>query len=453
MGKNHSVNDVCGFFWNIEKKYNLLNRSINGIYIWQALRIDVYYKLTAKIGLFTPPAPPRKKTIMGRALKLLTEFYYFVFNNPFLKTKNTDTAVLLHPRKISRQDIYSSSLLKEFKRINKDIYIFDVMGSPENDYVTFDPYKKAAHIWAVINKKYISLSPADLEVIKNIEQEIYSEYAVRLDLLPLIKYNIINFKFLLAVYRKFLRQKKVKKLYVVVGYVNTPLIAAAKSVNTEVIELQHGIITKYHLGYSYPDKGNIHYMPDKLLCFGKYWYESTPLPSNTKTAVLGAPFILEPGKKYSAQKEKNSVLFVSQGVIGEKLFNFALQTAKILPSYNIKFNPHPSENYNDYEKLFSENTLKNFSLTEKKYNIFELLAMSEYQAGVFSTTLFEGMVLNTKIILIDMAGSEYMAPVIEKKDAILVKTPEELALKINTAGLAANISDYYAQPADKITDL
>ena len=53
---------------------------------------------------------------------------------------------------------------------------------------------------------------------------------------------------------------------------------------------------------------------------------------------------------------------------------------------------------------------------QKKYNVsivtnvdlYEYLAKSEYQAGVFSTALYEGVEFNCKTILLKLPGIEYM---------------------------------------------
>ena len=76
-----------------------------------------------------------------------------------------------------------------------------------------------------------------------------------------------------------------------------------------------------------------------------------------------------------------------------------------------------------------------------------LLAGAGIQVGAFSTTLFEGMALGTKTVVIEMPGSEYMRPAIERGDVLFVRDVEELIAKIDAAPLAADPDYYYAEPA------
>jgi hypothetical protein len=71
---------------------------------------------------------------------------------------------------------------------------------------------------------------------------------------------------------------------------------------------------------------------------------------------------------------------------------------------------------------------KKLNYLEKKHNIkvvtdinlYEQLANSEFQAGVFSTALYEGIEFNCKTILLDLPGIEYMDNFIEKYKPILI---------------------------------
>ena len=89
----------------------------------------------------------------------------------------------------------------------------------------------------------------------------------------------------------------------------------------------------------------------------------------------------------------------------------------------------------------------NFSISHRTPNIFALLAGAGIQVGAFSTTLFEGMALGTKTVVIEMPGSEYMRPAIERGDVLFVRDVEELIAKIDAAPLAADPDYYYAEPA------
>ena len=56
----------------------------------------------------------------------------------------------------------------------------------------------------------------------------------------------------------------------------------------------------------------------------------------------------------------------------------------------------------------------------KNINLYKQLATSEFQAGVFSTALYEGVEFNCKTILLDLPGIEYMDKFIEEYNPILI---------------------------------
>ncbi len=450
MGKKElSVKDICEFIWQLEDKYNLLDWKIDNVCIWQVLRMQVYYSLTQKTGVFQNPHPSANKNFFQKITKLSNNLISYLMKNPFLRKKDPSHLLIPHPRKINGKDIYSEQLMKELKG---DVLIIDHNESTINSALTLDFYYTKAYIKAKMFSKLYTFQKHDLERIKKIEDEIKEVFKITFPLENIFKVQLLKFKNLYTTYINLLKKRDIKGVFIVVAYAKTHIIAAAKSLGIKVVELQHGTITRYHLGYSYPSRLKIHYSPDILLVFGKYWSDTTDLPLNTKPIIIGAPYIESLSKKYNKEKEKNSIVFCSQGVIGERIFNFAYEVAEKLPKYTIYFNLHPSELLSDYKRLLLQKTkkLSNFKLVYKEPNIFELLAKSEYQAGVFSTTLFEGIALKTKIILIDLPGVEYMEPLCEKEKVISFKVPEEFVAEFHKGKLITNYKYFYDTPAKSI---
>src|SRR5690606_28971419 len=59
------------------------------------------------------------------------------------------------------------------------------------------------------------------------------------------------------------------------GSGNQAMIAGARDIGAKVVELQHGIISRFHLGYSWPGRPSVAYAPDELWCFGDFWGGTT----------------------------------------------------------------------------------------------------------------------------------------------------------------------------------
>ena len=143
-----------------------------------------------------------------------------------------------------------------------------------------------------------------------------------------------------------LKWLKPKKILLVVSYGFGPLVCAASTLRVPVVELQHGVITKEHLGYSVPSGMTRKLFPDYLLLFGNYWKEtmdSFPLPPE-RLITLGYPYFEEMIRENSLIQKEKHIIVVSQGTIGNELSKFILKLALMIDdTYKIVYKLHPGE--------------------------------------------------------------------------------------------------------------
>ena len=148
-------------------------------------------------------------------------------------------------------------------------------------YVIYKIYAKFFHFKLLTDK--------DVNLINSIENDIYENLKIRIHLKVRIKSEIKKFLLLEKLYLKILKTLNIQHVILVVGYLKPYLISARKKLGIKTYEMQHGIITKYHLGYSYPNNDYVQYSSDYLLTFGDYWIETTPIASNTLFICLWSP--------------------------------------------------------------------------------------------------------------------------------------------------------------------
>jgi hypothetical protein len=436
----YSVKNICQFFWQAEQKHKLFEDTSTQLH-WLPFRFRFYYYITETIGLFEK-AHPVKNTKAQKMDNFLRSIRAF-FCSPFFRSIHQNVLVP-SSRKINGADIYSERVIG-LHGGNLSIIDSALHGFDQESDLNFDVFNFVVKFIAQI------LSPAyQLILIKNtnlvsVLDEFVAEFKLdKNKVYKLYAQTYLRFKFSSFFLFVFFKLKSVKRLYIVCAYLRMDYVFAAKRAGVEVIELQHGTITPYHLGYSYPSKPSLIVFPDQLWCFGKFWSESTSMPKGTKFKVIGAPYInrLAAGVK-GINNKKFGVVFNSQGVVGTKIFNFALNVAELMPALEVIFRLHPSEELSKYDNLLKESRRQpsNFLLSHKSPNIFELMASYEYVSGVFSTTLFEAMYLGLKIILIDDVGVEYMESSIERGEAIVVKTPSDFVQVFMTSKVADG--EYY----------
>ena len=260
-------------------------------------------------------------------------------------------------------------------------------------------------------------------IVERLSKEVNERTDNFLDIKKILISNTKQFIPTYSFYLKLLKRTKAKKIYLIVSYGRGELIKAANDLNIEIIELQHGTFSKYHLGYSFPNGNNKAYLPTKFYAWNKYWKDLINFPLQLDNVIIYPFQYLEiEKKKYTyIKKQKNSLLILSQGGITESILSRIIENNTYFQKFNITFKLHPNE-YHMISKY------KNLIYLQKKYNakvvtnidLYEYLAKSEYQAGVFSTSLYEGVEFNCKTILLDVPGIEYMDKFIENYNPIII---------------------------------
>lgn len=435
---NHiSIKQASKTLWEIESKKKLIDLNISGVKIWQLSRYQVFNLLLKELGIFGQ-AHTEKHSLSDKLKVIPSIFVNSIFKNPFL-SKEIDILIFDHPRKINVEDkyvdIYTENLIKEMnlKNINYEVIEMDYLRKHwsdrrDNKRSYYDFYYIKSLNGRLKNK--ITLTPLEEQIIEEIEKDIQLQFNVSLPLIQLFKKLIKDFKLQYRFYTDLLKYKNPQEIYVVVSYGYQSLIAAAKNQNIKVIEIQHGVITPYHLGYSFPNSRKIDYYPDEIYLFGDFWKKSTyfPLPEN-KLIPYGFPFLTKQLNRYKKNIKKKQIIFLSQGTIGKRLSEFAEKLAS-KTNYNIIYKLHPGEFDRwkaVYPALNRAKKYNNFQIVDhSNIELYELLSSSEIQIGVYSTAIFEGITLGCKTVLVNLPGIEYMENLIKHKLVTVIDNDEEL---------------------------
>jgi len=442
-----SVSDICEAFFDLEERYNLNYQKIQGCYAWQLIRMHLYYDITRKTQMFG--APQQKSLSIFDKVKSFTPFFKnSLFHNPFSGKYSKDILIFDHPRKVIFDgeycDIYSNFLVD----LLKEDYSFEVLEAPYiNQHFTkkqkYIKYTDRIDLGSYVYKKFnkVEFSPEEKELILKVQKELENTFNIKLNILWMLTTHILNFKHDFKKYVELFEKRKPKMIFVVVSYENLSIVAAAKSLGIEVIELQHGTITDYHLGYSYPEKtrlnGEIPYFPDKILTFGDYWINDETCPISKENIIpIGFSYFEYQSRDYiDMDPIENQVLFISQGVIGKYLSQIAFEFAKSQKDFKIIYKLHPGEYATwreNYPELVEASTFANFEVIDSsEIPLYELMAKSNYQVGAFSTAIYEGLMFNCKTFIVDVPGTEYLNDLIEKNYVFKIRDVDELIDNFN----------------------
>jgi hypothetical protein len=231
----------------------------------------------------------------------------------------------------------------------------------------------------------------------------------------LMKRELSRFLYLLPRVRRILTDAAPKLLVEVVWYtrMNKVFNVAARELGIPILELQHGTISPYHHGYSFPKGVSVKAVPDYIAVWGEFWKQQCglPIPSD-QIVVTGFPFyesnvpILRRAKRSGAH-----ILVVSQGTIGralaEAIANIASEPS--LRDVTFHFKPHPSESALVSERyaVLSQNPNVRIVFGPGSDSLEDLFQLCDTQIGVYSTALVEGMRFGLRTIIYQLQGWEY----------------------------------------------
>ena len=270
----------------------------------------------------------------------------------------------------------------------------------------------------------------------NVKRELEEAFDLDINLEWVFTIHILNFTYDYRKYTELFKKRKPKMIFVVVAYENQAIVAAAKDLGITVVELQHGTITDYHMGYSYPEKtrlnGEIKYFPDKILTFGDYWINEDTCPISHENIIpIGFPYFEAQSKDFiNIPANDNQILFISQGVIGKYLSKLAYEIAGKLKDYRIIYKLHPGEYATwkqNYPELLEASKNDNFEVIDNsEIPLYKLFAQSGYQVGAFSTAIYEGLMFNCKTFILDVPGVEYLSDLINRNYVFKITDASDL---------------------------
>lgn len=413
----HSLSKVCEIVWNVERTHRLLELELDGVKCWQSGRMRLFYQLCETAGLYERP----HDKVAGLA-KTFRQLWNTVAHNPFLTPRGADVLVVPHERTKrvggDLADIYSADYVDALKTTGKRVVVLERAttfghldaprggGNPRTDALSL----LNALCRTVVPSPFISEEKAAR--IEAVENELDTIFGIRFELKTRLVQETRRFKAHFRSWRRLLLHLQPKEVVVVVGYGLTPLIGAAKDMGIPVTEIQHGVIGRYHMGYSYPDLDRpLAYFPDRFLSWGPYWTKNVhfPLPESA-IEYIGFSYFRTARMSYQqVEKVPKRIVVISQGTIGPALADLLWRNRGALESYDVHYKLHPGEykRWRSYEGLVALSALPNVEILQAA-DLYRLMAEAEFQIGVYSTALYEGIAFGCRTVLCDLPGIEYM---------------------------------------------
>ena len=435
--KVKTIKDLCEFIWYLEDKYNLLDFEIDNVKVWQYLRMEIYYLMAEELGVLDQ----RNKSQQSISVLIKNSFSLFknmFIANPFLTLNNQkDVLVFTHNRskKIEDkfEDIYTQFLVTDLRNSNKSFLCFEkpfqgIHIRERDSNVMYLDFILSASI--LYGKLYRIKDKDSLGLIRKVEKEIDNATTNSIDLISLFKRNIGRYKLGNKLYLRLFKKIKPKVIYSVASYSYLgDMICAARTLGIRTIELQHGVISKYHMGYSFLKKQKLLYYSDVFYSWGNFWNKSV---ENTFDEVKsnGFQYFRDRSELYKNTLKENKILILSQTALGEKIMNETLKFVVMFSEFQILYKLHPEE-YKMYKKYPSYSKLASYKniIFVEECNLYEIMSKSKIQIGVFSTALYEGLGLSCNTFLYNLNGQEYMRDLIDSGHAKVLSVDIDVSSK------------------------
>lgn len=376
-------------FFEMERKFKLFTlRDKYGVPIWDILRFDIYLYYTFNEGNLNIK---HKKTAFSKKMLILLvglpKVVLSFFHTLFIKA---DVLIFEHPRykaNGSTIDFATENIYKIEKEKKIAIAKYKALDKHSHyiEYDFCDLFIKHLH------KKEL--------VDNNIKSYIYKAIdSLNIEPLPV---NFIDdvyntFQAETKFYSWLFKTKKNKRVILNRDGIKKGLLYAAKNLGIKVYEVQHGMFSKNHLAYSYPNIVEKYsediIVPNILFTFDIMWGKGINVPFNC-IPIGNSYFALD--KEYKQKINNNiyreSILIISSKVHAAYMRDITLKLIKQHSDISIVYKLHPNEyaNYEDYISIFK--AYKNIRVVANELSIKELLVNTKLVVLINSTILYEAL--------------------------------------------------------------
>ena len=420
---------------DIEDKLRLFEATIDGVRFWEYVRAP----LIQSIHEYTL----RQRGHFGKGPTLFKRMKYLIFSfakiwkNPIF-SRRKDIVFISSPRRVLKKDGYWWDIYTDFLMENLNLSYtaiehninFEHRNPPKTRNLWyFDFQNSLIYLAEKLGLFQVSLNNDDKILLYKIRKQITQSIGLDIDVQKIAERHLGYRKIRIPYFRFVLKRIRPKVIVLLTSYGKEDLIEPAKSLHIPVIELQHGVINRYHPGYSFPKKKHQKTtFPDLLFTFGDYWSESVEYPIDDKDVVsVGYPYLDEERIMYSKLKKKKQILVISQWTIGEDISKFTAELSKVKDlGYDIIYKLHPSE-YTDWQTKYPWLVGTGVKVIhDSKKSLYKLFAESEIQIGVYSTAVFEGLAFGLQTYIPDLYGAETTEGLVKEGVAVKVASAEEL---------------------------
>ncbi|WP_229005867.1 glycosyltransferase [Roseibium aggregatum] len=394
---NLSYSEIFDRIIDLEKKLDLLNYEIGGIYPWELIRATVLEQIMMGLGLWsTHFAPEKKVSKLYLGKKIISE------------APKAERLIFEFPRKgdIDRKTAHIRSDDDVVVEYPQD-YGYSI-GSylPGNIYPIDEFWEKTKELKLSHSQRYKSdvLGPA-----------FRDEFGLDLDFKKIVESRLLKFKKEYEFWSRIFDGQKFGEIIIPSAYWSAGICCAGKNGGAMISDLQYALITPLHPTNSF--SGKVKYTPDKIYVWSEYWKKYAKKYDNKEVVKRSMNFDVD-------RLDNFDFCVVSQPRVKKRIERFLLKLSNARKEMKIVYCLHPDEGFVDDKVVVDGVTLEN--VTGVKGNTLAYMAASKVVIGGYSTSLYEAAYLGKPVYVVKVPGWEVVSHAIDQGIFCVAESPEDL---------------------------
>lgn len=445
-----TTEDVHNRFLELETECELFKLRVEGVPVWERIRFDVNRKLMQEIGLIGSASDSGSSRCDRPVERLRSVGEAMTTKNPSL-SGNADVLCWGLPRRKQQEDgnwwdLYFDPL---YERLDFDYlhveepYLGTHRRPAKTDQLAYlDLISVADRISEATRRPKIQFGSSARRTLEGFEESLETVFDATIDVTELLGQSLRSRSVQKPMYGKLLDRVDPSVCVLVRSYGKETFVEACRERNIPTVELQHGALSEYHFGYSFPGDRTKAAFPDYFFVFGDHFCSLAeyPIPPERVRSV-GYPYLEATLEKFDSVTRSSTrrneahdcVLFLSQGTVGEQLSKLAVAVSEhdaFDGEVIYKHHPREYESWTEHYPWLVDADLR--VVDSDSPSLYELFDMATVQVGVYSTTLYEGLAFGLQTFLLDMDRLEFVRDIVEAGWAGVVDSPDELVEELTT---------------------
>lgn len=217
-----------------------------------------------------------------------------------------------------------------------------------------------------------------------------------------------------------------------------PITAAAKELNAQAIEFQHGFTHRHYPANSWAAGARAHRarmpLPDRVLLYGRHWREELEAGGfwRDELVEIGSTRVdTYRSRPRNIDCSRCHLVVTTQGTDTGRMVEFlrefsALASGVLDFRLSIKMHPAYPTDWSTYRDAFGENPAVRLVAGTDVPTTFELLREADLHASIYSTCHYEALALGVPTIILPMTGAENVLHLHRDGHAFHPQNPREL---------------------------